>query len=235
MDLPNKLLICLCPQICQTTWFVCVHRSAKQLVDLVVFTDLPNNLIYLCQQICQITCLFLSTDLPNNLSICLCPQVCQTTCCWFVCQQICQTTCCWFVCINRSDKQLVVDLFVSTDLPNNLLIRSMLPNATSGEQQQLPATTTIYLNPLFGVAPLGPQPQAQDHTFRQTMLEHAYRHMPQPSDSERVRWVLNRTGLSTSSRLVRQITTPLGPARWHSRWGMEEIKHSWYCLDDDAV
>ena len=34
------------------------------------------------------------------------------------------------------------------------------------QQQQQPATTSIHLNPLLGVAPLGPQPLSKEHTYQ---------------------------------------------------------------------
>ena len=47
------------------------------------------------------------------------------------------------------------------------------------------------MQPLLGVAPLGPIPLGQDRVYQLRMLEAAYKHLPQPSDSERVRYRLN--------------------------------------------
>ena len=47
------------------------------------------------------------------------------------------------------------------------------------------------MQPLLGVAPLGPIPLGQDRVYQLRMLEMAYKHLPQPSDSERVRYSFN--------------------------------------------
>lgn len=57
------------------------------------------------------------------------------------------------------------------------------------QQQQAPQTTTIHLNPLLGVAPLGPMPLSKEHYYQLSMLEAAFHHLPHPSDSERLRYV----------------------------------------------
>ena len=49
-------------------------------------------------------------------------------------------------------------------------------------------TSTIQLNPLLGVAPLGPQPLSKEHCYQHAMLDAAYHHLPHPSDSDRLRW-----------------------------------------------
>lgn len=43
------------------------------------------------------------------------------------------------------------------------------------------------LQPLLGVAPLGPIPLNSDRVVQLRMLESAFKHLPQLSDSERVR------------------------------------------------
>ena len=45
------------------------------------------------------------------------------------------------------------------------------------------------MQPLLGVAPLGPVPLNQDRMYQLKMLEAVFKHLPEPSDSERVRWV----------------------------------------------
>ena len=62
------------------------------------------------------------------------------------------------------------------------------PTSPSLEQSQQP-TTTIHLNPLLGVAPLGPVPLSREHFYQLTMLEAAHYHLPHSSDSERIRLV----------------------------------------------
>ena len=43
------------------------------------------------------------------------------------------------------------------------------------------------MQPLLGVAPLGPVPLNQDRVYQLKMLEAVFKHLPEPSDSERVR------------------------------------------------
>ncbi|KAK3610711.1 hypothetical protein CHS0354_028101 [Potamilus streckersoni] len=65
------------------------------------------------------------------------------------------------------------------------------------QQQQQPQTTTIHLNRLLGVAPLGPVPLSKEHFNQLMMLEAAFHHLPHPSDSERLRHYLPRNPCPT--------------------------------------
>ncbi|ESO82027.1 hypothetical protein LOTGIDRAFT_179956 [Lottia gigantea] len=76
------------------------------------------------------------------------------------------------------------------------MLPSLQPPSASQSQQQ---TTTIQLNPLLGVAPLGPVPLVKDHLYQLTMLDAAYQHLPHPSDSERLRHYLPRCPFPTPS------------------------------------
>lgn len=53
------------------------------------------------------------------------------------------------------------------------------------------------MTPLLGVAPLGPIPLSKDNMYQQAMLESSWRHMPHPSDSERLRHYLPRNPCPT--------------------------------------
>jgi len=57
--------------------------------------------------------------------------------------------------------------------------------------------TDTQLQPLLGVTPLGPVQLSQEKVFQLKMLEAACKHMPQLSDSERVRPYLQRTPYPT--------------------------------------
>ena len=86
---------------------------------------------------------------------------------------------------------------ISTDsrvLFNNSVITSIAPPPPTSPSptDQQSQTTTIRLNPLLGVAPLGPVPLSREHFYQLTMLEAAYHHLPHPSDSERIRHYLPR-------------------------------------------
>jgi CCR4-NOT transcription complex subunit 3 len=52
---------------------------------------------------------------------------------------------------------------------------------------------TSSLQPLLGVAPLGPVSLGQDKVYQLKMLDSAFKHLPEPSDSEKVRPYLQRT------------------------------------------
>lgn len=69
--------------------------------------------------------------------------------------------------------------------------------ATSQPQQT--QTNTIHLNPLLGVAPLGPQPLVREHYYQLNMQDATFKHLPHPSDSERLRPYLPRNSCPTPS------------------------------------
>lgn len=52
--------------------------------------------------------------------------------------------------------------------------------------------TDAQLPPLLGVTPLGPVALSQEKIYQLKMLDVAFRHLPQPSDSEKVRWVVQQ-------------------------------------------
>ena len=57
--------------------------------------------------------------------------------------------------------------------------------------------TEAHIPPLLGVAPLGPVPLTKETQLQYAMLEAAFMHMPQPSDSERIRTHLPRNPCAT--------------------------------------
>lgn len=57
----------------------------------------------------------------------------------------------------------------------------------SSGRSHTPAATTIYLDPILGVTPLGPQPLDREQSLQLVMLDAASRHPPLPMDSQRVR------------------------------------------------
>ena len=58
---------------------------------------------------------------------------------------------------------------------------------SSSQQNSAPQTSSIQLNPLLGVAPLGPVPLMKENLYQLTMSDAAFHHLPHPSDSERLR------------------------------------------------
>ena len=57
----------------------------------------------------------------------------------------------------------------------------------------MPTRTDAHLQPLLGVSPLGPVMLSKENIAQAQMLETVYRHLPQPADSEKVRYDI-RTG-----------------------------------------
>lgn len=74
---------------------------------------------------------------------------------------------------------------------------SLQSQSLSTQQPQSAQTTTIHLNPLLGVAPLGPQLLSKEHCYQLAMGEAVYHHLPHPSDSERLRHYLPRSPCPT--------------------------------------
>lgn len=52
-----------------------------------------------------------------------------------------------------------------------------------------PTRTDAHLQPLLGVSPLGPVMLSKENIAQAHMLETVFRHLPQPADSEKVRYV----------------------------------------------
>jgi len=73
-------------------------------------------------------------------------------------------------------------LFVSVNLPGSV-VASMGNEISSTSVSR----NDSQLHPLLGVTPLGPIPLTQDRVYQLKMLDVAFRHLPQPSDSEKVR------------------------------------------------
>jgi len=61
---------------------------------------------------------------------------------------------------------------------------------TTDESKALQETNTAHLQPLLGVAPLGPVPLNKERCYQLAMLEAAYHHLPLPADSEKVRYAV---------------------------------------------
>ncbi|XP_048762642.1 CCR4-NOT transcription complex subunit 3-like isoform X2 [Ostrea edulis] len=82
---------------------------------------------------------------------------------------------------------------LTTSLPTSSQVVSQSTSLSPSDQtSQQSQTTTIHLNPLLGVAPLGPVPLSRENFYQLQMLEAAYHHLPHPSDSERQRSFLPR-------------------------------------------
>ncbi|XP_039269228.2 CCR4-NOT transcription complex subunit 3-like [Styela clava] len=93
------------------------------------------------------------------------------------------------------------NLSINTSAPSKADLTSL---SSSMQQQQSNLIRQIpngsgetRMAPLLGVAPLGPVPLNKDNMYQQAMLEASWRHMPHPSDSERLRHYLPRNPCPT--------------------------------------
>uniref|UniRef100_A0A3P9NNX2 CCR4-NOT transcription complex subunit 3 n=1 Tax=Poecilia reticulata TaxID=8081 RepID=A0A3P9NNX2_POERE len=53
-----------------------------------------------------------------------------------------------------------------------------------------PSVSEVSIPPSLGVCPLGPTPLSKDQLYQQAMQEAAWTHMPHPSDSERIQYLM---------------------------------------------
>lgn len=74
--------------------------------------------------------------------------------------------------------------------PVNLAGSVILPGGSEISSATVPRNDT-QLPPLLGVTPLGPVPLTQEKMYQLKMLDVAFRHLPQPSDSEKVRYAID--------------------------------------------
>jgi CCR4-NOT transcription complex subunit 3 len=115
-------------------------------------------------------------------------------------------------------KDMAAEAVASSTLPSghhddkkesttNAMIRPLLDHSLSAPRERLDtmaslsssSRTDTQLQPLLGVTPLGPMQLSQEKLYQLKMLEASCKHVPQPSDSERVRPYLQRTPCPTPS------------------------------------
>jgi CCR4-NOT transcription complex subunit 3 len=95
----------------------------------------------------------------------------------------------------------------STAVVSSLVLQTV-PQSTAVQQQVLPA---VRLDPLIGIAPLGPQALNRLNAFQLEMLDSVARHLPQPADSQRI-----RTHFPHSPYVSTGYSYYLAPAVWDS-------------------
>ena len=85
------------------------------------------------------------------------------------------------------------DSVTTTPLPANTNHLSSYVQKTDNMSKQKPgANGEANIMPFLGVAPLGPIRFTKEQDYQQSMVEACWRHMPHPSDSERLRHYLPR-------------------------------------------
>ncbi|CAB3990434.1 CCR4-NOT transcription complex subunit 3 [Paramuricea clavata] len=113
----------------------------------------------------------------------------------------------------------------------NLSNRVLFENAVSTAVQERrlePETHTAHLQPLLGVAPLGPVPLNKEKVYQLALVEPAFHHLPFPSDSERVRPYLPRTPYPTASHHHHQMPPHLDSIDFFQRLSTETLFFIFY-------
>ncbi len=82
---------------------------------------------------------------------------------------------------------------------------SMIPGNNDVSSVNM-ARNDAELHPLLGVTPLGQVSLTQEKIYQLKMLDVAFRHLPQPSDSEKVRYdflmCLINNGMDISQKII---------------------------------
>ncbi|XP_071860279.1 CCR4-associated factor Not3 isoform X1 [Bombus fervidus] len=84
------------------------------------------------------------------------------------------------------------------DIPPSESNRNIFDTAKANNNNSK-VTVDAHIPPLLGVAPLGPVPLQKEHQLQFQLMEAAHYHMPEPSDSERLRSYLPRNSCVTPS------------------------------------
>nr|QOW64974.1 hypothetical protein [Lymnaea stagnalis] len=102
------------------------------------------------------------------------------------------------------------------------------------QQQQMPQaplTNTIHLNPLLGMAPLGPVQLAKEQHYQSAMVDAAFHHLPHPSDSERMRHFLPRNPCLTASYYPSASFPHADTVEFYQRCGTETLFFIFYYME----
>ncbi|XP_070580323.1 CCR4-NOT transcription complex subunit 3-like isoform X2 [Ptychodera flava] len=102
---------------------------------------------------------------------------------------------------------------------------------TENHQAQQPQMTEITLQPLLGVAPLGPQPLSKEQCYQLAMLEATSHHLPHPSDSERLRHYLPRNPCPTPPYHHQVMPPHMDSVEFFQRLSTETLFFIFYYLE----
>ena len=87
---------------------------------------------------------------------------------------------------------------------------SISPSLLMNQQQNVNSTNQeTFIQPILGVAPLGKTPLSKEQQSQSAMLDCAFKKLPQPSDTERIRNYLPRITVNTPSYY------PMAPPNGH--------------------
>lgn len=120
----------------------------------------------------------------------------------------------------------------STVLTSQTLNVSQVSGSLSSSQQNsAPQTSTIQLNPLLGVAPLGPVTLTKENVYQLQMCEATFHHLPHPSDSERLRHYLPRNPCPTPSYYQQVPPTQADSLDFFSKLSTETLFFIFYYME----
>lgn len=114
------------------------------------------------------------------------------------------------------------------------------PTTTNQQQVMLESSKThqnssgkseAHIPPLLGVAPLGAVPLQKEHQTQFQMMEAAHRHMPHPSDSERLRTYLPRNPYRTPSYYIQQPLPHSDTLEFYQRLATETLFFVFYYME----
>lgn len=94
-----------------------------------------------------------------------------------------------------------------------------------------PTTTTTHIPPLLGVTPLGSVRLSKEHFYQSALLDNAIHHIPQPSDSERLRHYLPRNPCPTPSYYPQLPPPHLDSCDFFQRLSTETLFFIFYYLE----
>ncbi|KAI8797478.1 CCR4-NOT transcription complex subunit 3-like isoform X1 [Biomphalaria glabrata] len=130
---------------------------------------------------------------------------------------------------SQAPSQTLASLSEQCSVLSEQQLSSQLP-----QQQQIvqaPSTNTIHLNPLLGMAPLGPVQLAKEQHYQSAMVDAAYHHLPHPSDSERMRHFLPRNPCPTASYYPSTASPHADTVEFYQRCGTETLFFIFYYME----
>lgn len=114
-------------------------------------------------------------------------------------------------------------------------VRTILDSSMSvtrgGEGGVVTSQMDTQLQPLLGVTPLGPVQLSQEKLYQLKMLEAASKHLPQLSDSERVRPHIQRTPCMTPSYYHQHPPAHFDTFEFYQRLSLESLFFIFYYME----
>ncbi|KAL5473121.1 hypothetical protein EMCRGX_G027567 [Ephydatia muelleri] len=112
-----------------------------------------------------------------------------------------------------------------------ILDASMGTSVMRGEGGAVTSQMDTQLQPLLGVTPLGPVQLSQEKLYQLKMLEAASKHLPQLSDSERVRPYIQRTPCTTAACHHQHPPPHFDTFEFYQRLSLESLFFIFYYME----